>query len=199
MSPCDSCPRMSQSPFQRSCRRRAPSTDPDTPAPARPSASQTDDFEPRFAPWEECRLHAPRSGGGTPTGCTRGSPNRMARRPAGSVWRTRPPWQSSPARLDGHPARPSKGAGPQWIRVNPVVVQSLIGAGYRCLGDLRWVPERQLIGLRYVGIKTARTLRQPCSGSKPNSRPRNPATASRPSPAQVALRCRAPSDTTQLR
>jgi len=45
------------------------------------------------------------------------------------------------------------------IRLKPVVVQSLAAAGYRCLGDLRWVPERQLIGLHYIGIKTARALR----------------------------------------
>ena len=45
------------------------------------------------------------------------------------------------------------------IRIKPVVLQSLAAAGYRCLGDLRWVPERQLIGLHYVGIKTARALR----------------------------------------
>jgi hypothetical protein len=45
------------------------------------------------------------------------------------------------------------------IRLKPVVVQSLVAAGFRCLGDLRWVPEQQLIGLHYVGIKTARSLR----------------------------------------
>jgi hypothetical protein len=45
------------------------------------------------------------------------------------------------------------------IRIQPVVLQSLVGAGYRSLGDLRWIPERQLIGLHYVGIKTARALR----------------------------------------
>jgi hypothetical protein len=45
------------------------------------------------------------------------------------------------------------------VRLKPVVLQSLAAAGYRCLGDLRWVPEPQLIGLRCVGIKTARALR----------------------------------------
>jgi hypothetical protein len=45
------------------------------------------------------------------------------------------------------------------IRLKPVVVQALVAAGYRCLGDLRWVPEQQLIGLHYVGTKTARELR----------------------------------------
>jgi hypothetical protein len=44
------------------------------------------------------------------------------------------------------------------IRIKPVVLKSLIGAGYHCLGDLRWVPDRQLRGLYYVGIKTARAL-----------------------------------------
>ena len=71
-------------------------------------------------------------------------------------------------------ARPGSPARPAWmdipldhrkelaghgIRLKPVVLQSLAAAGYRCLGDLRWVPERQLIGLHYVGIKTARALR----------------------------------------
>jgi len=68
----------------------------------------------------------------------------------------------------GSPARPAWMDIPldQWkelarhgIRIKPVVVQSLVAAGYRRLGDLRWVPERQLIGLHYVGIKTARALR----------------------------------------
>jgi hypothetical protein len=44
------------------------------------------------------------------------------------------------------------------IRIKPVVLQSLEAAGYRCLGDLRWVPDRQLRGLYYVGIKTARAI-----------------------------------------
>lgn len=67
--------------------------------------------------------------------------------------------------------RPGSPARPAWmdipldhrkehgIRLKPVVLQSLSAAGYRCLGDLRWVPERQLVGLHYVGIKTARALR----------------------------------------
>jgi hypothetical protein len=45
------------------------------------------------------------------------------------------------------------------IRLKPVVLQSLAAAGYRCLGDVRWIPERQLTGLHYVGVKTARALR----------------------------------------
>ena len=45
------------------------------------------------------------------------------------------------------------------IRLQPVVLRSLLGAGYRCLGDLRWVSNRQLRDLHYVGIRTARKLR----------------------------------------
>ncbi len=45
------------------------------------------------------------------------------------------------------------------IRLQPVVLRSLIEAGYHCLGDLRWVSNRQLRGLYYVGIKTARQIR----------------------------------------
>jgi hypothetical protein len=44
------------------------------------------------------------------------------------------------------------------IHLKPVVLKSLIGAGYYCLGDLRWVSDRQLRGLYYVGIRTARAL-----------------------------------------
>jgi hypothetical protein len=47
----------------------------------------------------------------------------------------------------------------QGIHLKPVVLQALATAGYRCLGDLRSVPERQLTGLHYVGVKTARALR----------------------------------------
>jgi hypothetical protein len=45
------------------------------------------------------------------------------------------------------------------VRIKPVVLQSLVSAGYLCLGDLCWVPDRQLRELHYVGIKTARALR----------------------------------------
>lgn len=45
------------------------------------------------------------------------------------------------------------------IRFKPVVLKSLLGAGYRCLGDLRWVPNRELATFHYVGIKTARQIR----------------------------------------
>jgi hypothetical protein len=68
----------------------------------------------------------------------------------------------------GSPARPAwvdirldhwKELASQGVRIEPIVVQSLAAAGYRCLGDLREVPERHLIGLHYVGVKTARALR----------------------------------------
>jgi len=45
------------------------------------------------------------------------------------------------------------------IRLKPVVLKSLIGAGYDCLGDLRWVSNRQLRDVLYVGIRTARQIR----------------------------------------
>jgi len=64
----------------------------------------------------------------------------------------RPAWMD--IRLDHRPELARHG-----ILLKPVVLQSLADAGYHCLGDLRWVPERQLVGLHYVGIKTARALR----------------------------------------
>lgn len=45
------------------------------------------------------------------------------------------------------------------LRLRPIVVRSLLGAGYQYLGDLRWVPIQELIGLFYVGRKTARQIR----------------------------------------
>jgi hypothetical protein len=45
------------------------------------------------------------------------------------------------------------------IRFKPVVLRSLLGAGYQCLGDLRWVSSPQLRRLFYVGRKTARQIR----------------------------------------
>jgi hypothetical protein len=44
------------------------------------------------------------------------------------------------------------------IRIKPVVLKSLVAAGYRCLGDLRWTPDCQLRELNYVGAKTARAI-----------------------------------------
>src|ERR1022692_3045103 len=45
------------------------------------------------------------------------------------------------------------------IRIKPIVRESLVAAGYWCLGDLCWVPDQHLMRLHYVGIKTARALR----------------------------------------
>jgi hypothetical protein len=45
------------------------------------------------------------------------------------------------------------------IRLRPIVLRSLIGAGYRCLGDLCWVPDHELRKLFYVGRATTRQLR----------------------------------------
>jgi hypothetical protein len=45
------------------------------------------------------------------------------------------------------------------IRFQPVVLRSLLGAGYHGLGDLRWVPSRELMNLHYVGFKLAAQIR----------------------------------------
>jgi hypothetical protein len=45
------------------------------------------------------------------------------------------------------------------LRLRPIVLRSLLDAGYQCLGDLRWVPIQQLIGLFYIGRKTAKQIR----------------------------------------
>jgi hypothetical protein len=45
------------------------------------------------------------------------------------------------------------------IRIKPIVRESLVAAGYWCLGDLCCVPDQHLMRLHYVGIKTARALR----------------------------------------
>jgi hypothetical protein len=64
----------------------------------------------------------------------------------------RPAWMDirldDPAELDRHR-----------IRIRPVVRESLLAAGYRLLGDLRWVQGRRVRGLHYIGIKTERALR----------------------------------------
>ena len=44
------------------------------------------------------------------------------------------------------------------IRFRPVVLKSLVRAGYRRLGDLRWVPNRELTLLKYIGFKSARQV-----------------------------------------
>ena len=45
------------------------------------------------------------------------------------------------------------------IKLQPIVVRSLLGAGYRCLGDLRWVSEHELRKIFYIGRITTRLLR----------------------------------------
>lgn len=45
------------------------------------------------------------------------------------------------------------------IRFQPVVMRSLLGAGYRRLGELRWVPSRELMNMHYVGFKWAGKIR----------------------------------------
>ena len=45
------------------------------------------------------------------------------------------------------------------IRLRPIVLRSLAGAGYRCLGDLCWVPDHELRRLFYIGRVTTRELR----------------------------------------
>ena len=45
------------------------------------------------------------------------------------------------------------------LRFKPIVVRSLLAAGYHCLGDLRWLSVQQLISIFYVGRKTAYQIR----------------------------------------
>lgn len=45
------------------------------------------------------------------------------------------------------------------IRLRPVVLRSLTGAGYRHLGDLCWVPDHKLRKLFYVGRITTSEIR----------------------------------------
>jgi hypothetical protein len=44
------------------------------------------------------------------------------------------------------------------VRFKPAVLKSLVDAGYRRLGDLRWVPNRELMDLYYIGFKSARQV-----------------------------------------
>ena len=64
----------------------------------------------------------------------------------------RPAWMD--IRLDDLAAMAAQG-----LRLRPIVLKSLLGAGYQCLGDLRWVPGPQLTRLFYVGLKTVRQIR----------------------------------------
>src|SRR5664279_1465221 len=64
----------------------------------------------------------------------------------------RPSWMD--IRLDDAAA-----LAPHRLRLRPIVLRSLLDAGYQCLGDLRWVPIQQLIRLFYIGRKTAKQIR----------------------------------------
>jgi hypothetical protein len=64
----------------------------------------------------------------------------------------RPSWMD--VRLDDEAA-----LAPHRLRLRPIVLRSLLSAGYQYLGDLRWVPIQQLIGLFYIGRKTAKQIR----------------------------------------
>ena len=64
----------------------------------------------------------------------------------------RPPWMD--IRLDDLSALARHG-----FRLRPVVVRSLIAAGYRELGDLCWASDCELRKLFYIGRKTARQIR----------------------------------------
>ena len=64
----------------------------------------------------------------------------------------RPAWMD--IRLDDSAALATCG-----LRLRPLVVRSLLGAGYQCLGDLRWLFGPQLTRLFYVGRKTVRQIR----------------------------------------
>ena len=66
----------------------------------------------------------------------------------------RPSWMD--IRLDDAAA-----LAPHRLRLRPIVLRSLLDAGYQCLGDLRWVPIQQLIGLFYIGRKTAKQISAP--------------------------------------
>ena len=46
------------------------------------------------------------------------------------------------------------------IKLRPVVLRSLTGAGFRRLGDLCWVPDHELRKLLYVGRITIREIRR---------------------------------------
>ena len=64
----------------------------------------------------------------------------------------RPAWMD--IQLDNLSALASHG-----VRLRPVVLRSLIGAGYHQLGDLCWASDHELKKLFYVGRKTARHIR----------------------------------------
>jgi len=49
------------------------------------------------------------------------------------------------------------------IRFQPVVLRSLLGAGYRHLGDLRWAPSRELMNLYLCRLQMGRPDPRCCS------------------------------------
>ena len=63
----------------------------------------------------------------------------------------RPPWMDLP--LDNPETLATCG-----LRLRPRVVRSLLGAGYRSLGDLCWVSEYELRNLSYIGRITTREI-----------------------------------------
>jgi hypothetical protein len=64
----------------------------------------------------------------------------------------RPSWMD--IRLDDERAMAA-----QQLRLWPVMLRSLHDKGYKCLGDLRWVPLEQLIRVFYIGRITAKQIR----------------------------------------
>ena len=64
----------------------------------------------------------------------------------------RPAWMD--IQLDNLSALASHG-----FRLRPIVLKSLVGAGYHELGDLCWASDHDLRKLFYVGRKTARHIR----------------------------------------
>jgi hypothetical protein len=71
---------------------------------------------------------------------------------------TRPGLPDRPAWMDIRLDDPDELAR-NHIRFQPVVLRSLLGAGYCRLGDLRWVPSRELMILHYVSFKWAGKIR----------------------------------------
>lgn len=64
----------------------------------------------------------------------------------------RPAWMD--IRLDD-----AQGLATHKISFKPVTLKSLLDAGYRSIGDLRWAPNRERMQFHYVGIKTAQQIR----------------------------------------
>ena len=73
----------------------------------------------------------------------------------------RPAWMDVPLNSQTELAR-------HGVRLQPVVLRALQNAGYRCLGDLRWVSSRQLKSLKYIGLKTAGAIRAAITRLEPS-------------------------------